>query len=215
MNTIGIDEAGRGSLVGPLIVAGVYAGEKELAMFRKLGICDSKKLTQRKREVLFRALEANKVLSYVVEIFPDEVDLFSINELELCASAQIFHAMKKPKATILLDVPAFGKGIERYCKKLKDKLSYPEAMIIGGNRMESKYLAVAAASIVAKVRRDRRIEELKKIYGDFGSGYPNARTSKFVREHYASLEPIVRKKWKTLKSFYFASAAYKRSECVA
>jgi len=200
MHTIGIDEAGRGSLIGPLVVAGVYAGANELRIFRKLGVRDSKALTPGKREILFSALEEHNTLFHVVEISPSEIDGCSLNELELCAAAEIARTIDRPEARIVLDVPAFGKGIERYCKKLQEKLFRKETVIIGGNRMESKNLAVAAASIIAKVVRDRKIEQLKNRYGDFGSGYPNERTVAYVRANYQTIEPIVRKKWKTLKT---------------
>lgn len=196
---IGIDEAGRGSFIGPLVVAGVCAGKKELEMFRKLGIRDSKKLVPKKREGLFYALEERNIAFHVVEISPFDIDAISLNELELRAAADIIRAINIPEVSVFLDVPAFGKGIERYCKKLQEKLQNEKTIIMGGNRMETQHLAVAAASIIAKVMRDRRIEELKRIYGDFGSGYPNARTITFVRKNYHSMEPIIRKKWKTIK----------------
>ncbi|WP_457753524.1 ribonuclease HII, partial [Thermococcus sp.] len=75
--------------------------------------------------------------------------------------------------------------------------------IIAEHKADAKYLPVSAASILAKVTRDKAIEKLKKQYGEIGSGYPSdPRTRKFLEEYYkehGEFPPIVRKSWKTLR----------------
>lgn len=197
----GIDEAGRGAIIGPLVVAGVFLHEERLSFLAKIGVKDSKKLSFFKREIIFEAFKRNRISFHFFEILPEAIDKTSINELEVLASAKIVRDFQRKYelCKLFLDVPAFGRGIENYCKKLKDNLKDDSIEIIGGNKMDELHLVVSAASIVAKVMRDRKIHQLKKKYGDFGSGYPNTRTVDYIKKYYSLVKPVVRHKWKTLE----------------
>ncbi|MEO2151636.1 MAG: ribonuclease HII, partial [Thermococcus sp.] len=91
---------------------------------------------------------------------------------------------------------------ERFGRELKERLGF-KAEIIAKHRADALFPVVSAASIVAKVTRDREIEKLKAEYGEIGSGYPSdPRTRAFLENYYrehGAFPPIVRRGWKTLK----------------
>lgn len=197
MRVGGIDEAGRGAVIGPLVVAGVFTEKTESGCLQEIGVKDSKLLSPQRREEIFYELQRRNIEFHFFEILPDTIDAFNINTLEIEATALLLR--KGNPKRVLLDVPAFGRGIARYCARIKEKLGGGRIDIQGGNKFDSKHLIVGAASIVAKVMRDRRIEELKKIYGEFGSGYPNGRTVVFLQANFERVKPIVRMKWRTIR----------------
>jgi len=192
----GIDEAGRGALVGPLVVAGVCIDQKEEKILRALGVKDSKLLAPKRREEIFQELVDRRMAFFYSRIEPARIDATSINLLEIQESVSIISALQPHQ--VFLDVPARGRGIERYCEHIRRELAMP-VQILGGNKFDVLYPIVGAASIVAKVMRERAIAQLKTVYGDFGSGYPNERTVRYVKEHYDTMRPIVRMKWRTIK----------------
>ncbi|MBI3335735.1 MAG: ribonuclease HII [Candidatus Portnoybacteria bacterium] len=196
----GIDEAGRGAVIGPLVVAGVFIQKREEKILKEIGVKDSKLLSPQKREEIFKQLKRQKTKFHFFEISPKAIDSKSINELEIEAARKLIKKFEPQR--IFLDVPAAGKGIENYCNKLREKVG-KGIEVIGGNKFDSLHLVVGAASIVAKVMRDRAIARLKKKYGDFGSGYPNERTITYLRANYEKLKPIVRMKWKTIRDLRF------------
>ena len=196
---LGIDEAGRGPVVGPLIVAGVLIEQKKERWLRKIDVKDSKKLSSKKREEIFEKMIGEKIRFRFIEIQPEQIDRFSLNYLEALASVEIIKQFYTKKIRAFVDVPAFGIGIERYCARIKQSLKDLDVELIGGNKMDETNIVVSAASIVAKVIRDRKIKELQKVYGDFGSGYPTKKTVSFIKHNYKKMEPIVRKKWSTIR----------------
>ncbi len=196
---LGIDEAGRGPVVGPLIVAGVLIEQKKERWLRKIDVKDSKKLSSKKREEIFEKMIGEKIRFRFIEIQPEQIDRFSLNYLEALASVEIIKQFYTKKIRAFVDVPAFGIGIERYCARIKQSLKDLDVELIGGNKMDETNIVVSAASIVAKVIRDRKIKELQKVYGDFGSGYPTKKTVSFIKRNYKKMEPIVRKKWSTIR----------------
>lgn len=197
MKFCGIDEAGRGAVIGPLVVAGVLIEKREEGVLKEIGVKDSKLLSPQKREEIFKQLKRWKVKFHFFEILPKTIDRRSINELEIKAASRIIK--KFHPAKVFLDVPAAGKGIENYCNKIRAHISQ-DIEVIGGNKFDSIHLVVGAASIVAKVMREKAIARLKKKYGEFGSGYPNERTITYLQANYERLKPIVRMKWKTVRS---------------
>jgi ribonuclease HII len=196
----GIDEAGRGPLVGDMFIALVALEDQALQALKALGVKDSKKLTKTRRESLFPFIISLSKLVIVRRITPDKIDEFNINELELQAIAD---ALRKALRSILIQevyIDAFTNP-ERIMKRLNDVANNVKLHI--EFQADSKYLAVAAASIVAKVLRDKHIDKLKSIYGDLGSGYPSdTKTLDWIRHYYEKfkiLPPIVRKSWKTIE----------------
>ncbi|MBN1385913.1 ribonuclease HII [Candidatus Woesearchaeota archaeon] len=203
MTTIcGIDEAGRGSVIGPLVIAGVLINENDEQKLKEMGVKDSKLLTPKQREDLF-----DKVISAVKEyriliIEPSEIDEavlgpkeMNLNWLEADKSAEIINFLKPDKA--ILDCPS--NNISSYksyvLKKVKD------VEIIAEHKADMNYPSVAAGSILAKVTRDREIEKIKaKIGADFGSGYPSdPLTAKFVEKNFKKYPEIFRKSWETFR----------------
>jgi ribonuclease HII len=147
----GVDEAGRGCVIGPLVIAGVMISEENLIFLSKLGVKDSKLLSPKKREALF---------------------------------AEIFDLMEK-------------------CHVVKLLPSVIDRAVENRHKADKIYPVVSAASIVAKVERDREIAALRVAYGDFGSGYlADQKTTLFLKRWLQTHEEYpscVRKSWKPAK----------------
>ena len=200
MRILGIDEAGRGPVIGPLIVAGVLIEGEDEPLLKQLGVRDSKALSRRRRsELTPRISEIARVRTVIIpaERLEEKEDL---NDTELRAMARLIAELKPDK--IYLDVPAHPRGVERFRRRLKELVG-PGPELFGENRAEQRWPVVAAASIVAKVKRDEEVSKLHKKYGDFGWGYPSERKvreflERWYREH-GDLPPCVRRRWKTVE----------------
>jgi len=198
----GCDEAGRGPVLGPIVMCGVSIEENLQEELKKFGIKDSKLLTPQRRETLSKFILGKASGVEIIEISAAEIDncrlvkKVNLNELEAMHFAQIIDRLNPELA--YLDSPdpnpkLFETRIRRYLKS-KPKL-------VAENFADRKYVAVSAASIVAKVRRDQRIGELRKRYGDLGSGYPADPVTisfleRWVREH-GKLPDFARRSWET------------------
>lgn len=198
MRILGIDEAGRGPVIGPMVVAGVLTeehGEEELC---HLGVRDSKALScKRRREFAPQIARIAQVRSIVI---PAERLEENLNGLELEAMADLI-AELEPEL-VYFDVPTHPRGIDHFCQRLRELIG-PGPKLIGENHADQRYPIVSAASIIAKVRRDEEVRKLHKKYGDFGWGYPSERrTQKFLErwyEEHGEFPPCVRTKWQTAK----------------
>src|SRR3989344_4805164 len=178
---------------------------EETTIERKLSRArDSKKLTKKKREELFK--EYIKTTTYKVIITePKEIDEalasdhLNLNWLEAHKSAEIINALKPDEAYI--DCPS--PNAEHYKHYLENLLKNPDIELHVGHKMEDKSKVVAAASIIAKVTRDKIIEEIQKKYGNTGPGYTsNPVTQKFLKENWDKHPEIFRKScisWKNHK----------------
>jgi len=202
----GIDDAGRGPVIGPLVIAGVLIDEERLPNLIRLGVRDSKTLSPRRREYL--AGEILKIVEdyRVVKVPPSEIDrvvehgrrLNRLNRLEARIMASIIRDLKPDIAY----VDASDILPERFSQHIAEELPFT-VKIVSEHKADKTYPIVSAASIVAKVERDREIESLKQIYGDFGSGYAaDPKTISFLKrwiEEHGSYPDFVRKSWKTVK----------------
>ena len=206
MTILGIDEAGRGAVIGPLVIAGAMAKEEDHDTIKELGVKDSKLLSPKRREELAEQLES-KLLKYkIIEIPPEVIDVsrlnlgINLNELEMKNMAEIINELKPKKAY----VDAVDANIKNVHYQIKKYLRV-DAKIIAEHKADATYPIVSAASIIAKVTRDRRIEELKEKYGEIGSGYPSDPTTKtFLSEWFKenrSFPSFVRKSWETIAEF--------------
>jgi len=201
MRTIaGIDEAGRGPVIGPMAVAGVLVMEGRLEELVSMGVKDSKKLSPRKRECL-RGKILEIVEGHHVELIPaNQIDekrrVRNLNSIEAIAMAKILDRLK-PDLAQLGSVDVIP---HRFRSMILSEMAH-SVEIDSVHHAEDRFPAVAAASIVAKVVRDEEVASLRREYGDFGSGYPrDMKTRTFIKEWYqreGSLPPIVRKSWKT------------------
>lgn len=213
MRIAGVDEAGRGCVIGPMVVAGILFSSEALERISSLGNLDSKRFSRKKRERMLEIIEGVAAGSFAIFISPKEIDLSSLTELEIKATAMILCELDPDIAYLDLPVPSSGRGSVSYCDAIRRELrkigSEKSLEIIGENKADSKYPVVGAASILAKVIRDREIEALKKIYGDFGSGYPGDRkTIEFLKDWLSrkgGLPDCVRMRWKTVRARSFIS----------
>lgn len=202
---LGIDEAGRGCLIGPLFLAGFLIPEEDhlIDKLNDLGVKDSKLLLSHKRDALAKEIKKIAQGYKVAKISPSLIDKFSINDLEIKFSAQLINKFLPHR--VYIDVPASGAGIKNYCRAVGSLCLNPDHKIIGANKMDNTNVLVAAASILAKTERENYVKILKKKYGDFGSGYPaDPKTIKWLvswKKSQREWPSIVRKKWATLNNF--------------
>jgi len=199
----GVDEAGRGPVIGPLVICGVLLEEEDIEMLRKLGVRDSKMLTPEKRERLAETIREVCRGYRIVKVPPSEIDAakskHALNELESKKFAEIIDELEPEEVYVDSVDPDPRKFRERLLRYLHH---IPEKMIVE-NFADKKYIPVGAASILAKVARDSEVKKLSEKFGDFGSGYPSdPRTIQFLRrwkERYGEFPEFVRKSWKTLE----------------
>ncbi|ASJ11226.1 ribonuclease HII [Thermococcus sp. P6] len=202
MKLAGIDEAGRGPVIGPMVVAAVVVDEEKTEELRKLGVRDSKKLTPKRRAALFD--EIIKVLDdYVIlELSPEEIDSRggTLNEFEVENFARALNSLGVKPDVVYVDAADVKEA--RFGADIEPRLNF-KARIVSEHGADDRFIPVSAASILAKVTRDRAIERLREEYGEIGSGYPSdPRTREFLREYYVKhgeFPPIVRRSWKTLR----------------
>lgn len=200
----GIDEAGRGPVIGPLMVAGVMAPEKRLKVLEEIGVKDSKKLTKKKRSELYGVIKRH-FTCFSIKLDPPEIDALmgggkSLNNIEAMKFSEVINFLKPRKAFIdAADVNAknFQRAIER---RLELKVE-----LIVEHKADENYPIVSAASIIAKVERDSIVERLCREYGNLGSGYPSDPTTvAFLEEWFEKnrrFPDFIRKSWKTLEPF--------------
>ena len=202
MTTIlGIDEAGRGSVIGPLVVAGVMVDEKNHEKLRKLGVKDSKMLSPAQRRRLYPLIKRIAKDYVSIQVSAKEIDESrkekNLNIIEAEKMAQIIKTMKADKAYV--DTPQ--ASTEKF-KAILLNLAKNHTDIIAENYCDERYPVCSAASIIAKVDRDREIEKIKKIVGfDFGVGYSHdARSIEFVKKSLKEKKHLefIRHSWVTV-----------------
>ena len=199
----GVEEAGRGPVIGPLVMCGVLIKEEDEAKLTAIGAKDSKLLTPKTREILFDQIKGMVKGYKIIIVSPADIDktLLSadsnLNWLEADISAELINFLKPDVA--ILDCPS--TNIPAYRNYVKNKLKNKKIKVIAEHKADVNYPVVSAASILAKVTRDREIEKLKKKIGmNFGSGYPSdARTQGFLKKHYKDFPDIFRKTWSSYK----------------
>ena len=199
----GIEEAGRGPVIGPLVMCGVLIEEKDEAKLKSIGAKDSKLLTPKTRELLFDQIKGMIKDYKIIIIPPAEIDKVllskdsNLNWLEADTSAKIINALKPDKA--VLDCPS--PNIKAYKEYVRKKLDNKKIVLVAEHKADVKFPVVSAASIIAKVTRDREIEKIKKNIGiNCGSGYPSDEiTKEFLKKHYKDFPDIFRKTWSSYK----------------
>ncbi|MGC9210445.1 MAG: ribonuclease HII [Acidilobus sp.] len=202
MWVIGIDEAGRGSLVGELIIAAYGILRQHEDELVRLGVRDSKELTRARREELYRELTRLGVF-VVLPITPREIDSENINRLEERRAWDLlrllFTRIGGPRPVEAIYIDKFGELRDLPLKLRKAGFS---GRLVVEPKADSRYPVVSAASIIAKVIRDRRIDVLRSMYGVRGSGYPaDPETREWVMKVLSSgtRPPIIRYSWSTLE----------------
>lgn len=202
---IGVDEAGRGPVVGDMFVACVAVSEGDVPKLVSMGVRDSKSMTREAREKLFPRILSVATCIAVARATPREIDSRNLNTLfaEKCLRvvAEVLGVIRPRRAAVFID--AAGDP-ERIVSLIEPRIRriVEQVEVVAEHGADARYPVVSAASIVAKVLRDWHVEELKKIYGDFGSGYPSdPRTRAWLEEVVKSgrVPPIVRKSWSTYR----------------
>lgn len=205
----GVDDAGRGPIIGPLVIGGVLMEGDRQRELVAMGVKDSKLLTPDVRTALDGKVRGLAEKISVVEVQPREIDevvlhggrLRKLNFLEAKLMAQVISELAPGEAF----VDASDVDEARYGETIREFL--PEQLkgikLVSEHHADRTYAVVSAASIIAKVRRDDAVAALRKRYGDFGSGYvTDSRTLDFLREWrrtHDQYPPIVRLSWKTVK----------------
>jgi len=165
----GVDEAGRGPLVGPVVVAAVILDPQRPID----GLADSKKLSAKRRDQLDALIRSHAVCYSIIVVSAAEIDEYNILQASLRGMTRALLAMSHLPTLALLD----GNQIPR-------DLTIPARAIVGGDALEP---AISAASILAKVARDRLMVAMDVVYPDYGfakhKGYP-------VPEHFAALQRL-------------------------
>jgi ribonuclease HII len=202
----GIDDAGRGPVIGPLTIAGVLIREEDVPKLVQMGVKDSKLLSPHRRETLEPDIKKTVLKYKVIKLWPEEIDrvvrsggrLRKLNRLEAQTMAKVIEELKPDVAY----VDASDVSEERFKEHILECLSV-KVKVVSKHKADRDYPVVGAASILAKVERDREIERLKEAYGDFGSGYmTDSKTVKFLEEcieKTGEYPEFVRRTWKPAK----------------
>lgn len=210
----GIDEAGRGSVMGPLVV-GVVFTESDDALLG-IGVKDSKKLTPKKRETMYDMI-IEAATDWGVVILPAEgVDEqrkeLSLNEIELRMFAEA--ARKNSSDSIYIDCPDVNEG--GFAQRFKNYTGFVGEITVK-HKADEQYPVVSAASIVAKVTRDRIMDEIREEFEvPIGSGYPSDHyTMDFIAEwieKHKRAPSHVRCSWEPVKAMLSKRANTKITE---
>jgi len=202
----GVDEAGRGCAIGPLVIAGVAVEKNSIGLLIDLGVKDSKLLTAIKREMLYSEIKNIASAINIYKIQPRSIDsvvnrgvrLKRLNYLEAVTMAKVIRDLKPEEVY----VDASDVNEKRYAKFISRTIKFNPKMICE-HKADRKYPIVSAASIVAKVERDQSIEKLHEKYGNFGSGYCHDKVTMswlrdFVRQN-DEYQDFIRYSWEPVK----------------
>lgn len=217
MLILGIDDAGRGPLIGPMILAGVLVKKEDEEFFRKQGIKDSKQLTHPVRIKLAEIIESTALAFYTAKASPELIDSsiksgINLNTLEAMKTAEIINNInqgkfQKEKIKVIVDCPSVNTKAWR--EKLISFIKHIGNLEVHcEHKADIYYPSVSAASILAKVEREKEIEKIRNKYkdiGNIGSGYPSdPATKEFLKKHGKKLEQegIFRKSWHTWKALF-------------
>jgi ribonuclease HII len=194
VRVLGLDEAGRGCVLGPLVVGGFCADETQLDAIKKAGATDSKALSAKKREALIEPLKllGEPALRLVSA---KQIDGGNINTLEEHAFASLIEEFRPDR--VIIDCPVHPGGIANFIKRMQALVSYTPEWVVE-NKADLTYPVCGAASIFAKVTRDGLIRDM----GDVGSGYPgDPKTVAWLKTFIDGKKPFppgVRTRWGTI-----------------
>jgi ribonuclease HII len=192
---LGLDEAGRGCVLGPLVVGAFLVDEDGIDALKEAGATDSKKLSAKKRESLIAPLGLLGQ-ARVLEVSAVAIDGGNMNTLEEHAFADHIEHFRPDH--VIIDAPVHPRGIPNFLDRLRALLTY-EPTILAEPKADLNYPPCGAASIFAKVQRDARIKAL----GPVGSGYPSDPVTRaWLRGFFEREEPLpdcVRTRWDTLR----------------
>ncbi len=198
----GVDEAGRGPCVGPMVLAVACIEKKNEQTLKEIGVKDSKLLTPKQRNKLLKQLLGLTTETFSTQVSAQEIDSLrdhkSLNEVEAMRIGFLLNSLKQKPDMVFVDSPDFYA--QNFAKRIYNYISF-KTKIIAEHKADLNYPIVGAASIIAKVERDAAISDLEKVYGKIGSGYPHdEQTIRFLKDFLHQnkyLPEIVRKSWLT------------------
>ena len=199
----GIDEAGKGPVLGPMCVAGILLNGTKKDELLRIKVKDSKLLTGKKREVLAGEIKKIAKEYFILEVSPSRIDelrkIMTMNEIMVICFTKVLEELRPDHVFVdAADVIA-----NRFGENIKKKYS-GEISIISEHKADVKYPIVSAASILAKVQRDSLIKQLEDELGmEIGSGYPSDPKTIVFLENWVkdnnSLPSFARYSWETSK----------------
>ena len=202
----GVDDAGRGAILGPLVIAGVYVKEDKLEHLINIGVRDSKLLSPNRRADLYHQIMSIADGVSIVKLKPEQIDDYvlkgkkykRLNYLEALSMAKVIDSLDAG----MVYVDASDVNVERFKQDILETLKR-KVEIISAHHADRIYPIVSAASIIAKVTRDKEIFDLSQKFGNIGSGYPaDDVTTRFLRQwikKHGDMPPFARRSWKTVK----------------
>src|SRR3989344_3854947 len=201
----GIEESGRGPVIGPLIMVGLAIEEKHIEKLKELGVKDSKQLTIKQICILKEKILKIPNNHIILKIQPKEIDdavdgnnSLNLNWLEATKTATILNQLNPDKAYI--DCPS--TNIPKYKNYIKNLLKNKKIELIAEHKADINYPIVSAASIIAKCIREEEVAKIEKIVKQsIGSGYPsNPICQKFLKENHDKYPQFVRHSWASYKN---------------
>ena len=210
---IGIDDAGRGPVLGPMILAGVLIESNEEQIIKNWGAKDSKLLTPKQRGEIKEKIEAQ--FKHHLELSTsEEIDKSTnLNYLEAIKTAKIINELTKDlneNVKIIVDCPS--TNIESWSNDVQKLIKKPEIVSLScEHKADFNHPVVSAASILAKEKREDEMYRLRlEFKKDFGSGYPaDPKTKEFITENFENekYKHIIRFSWNTVKKLIKAKEA--------
>ena len=198
----GADEAGRGPVIGPMVVAAVKVESEDF--LREIGVRDSKRCTPQRRERLAEMIK-ERCEHEILIVPPEDIDRMresmTLNELEVNVFAEVLNRLCQDGCEIYLDAADVNE--ERFGEDIARRLRIRPGKVVARHGGDDIYPVVSAASILAKVTRDAEIDRIREELGEIGSGYPADPITKeflknWVKEH-GDLPPYTRRSWKTAR----------------
>ena len=207
---IGVDDAGRGPVIGPMVLAGVLVDDKQLDILKKLKVKDSKLLTPSQREILAVQIRKHVTAFCILRVLPEEIDTkiaagINLNKIEALKTAEIINVLSKRThgAEAIIDCPSNNIAAwQNYLSQhIHDKT---KIRLRCEHKADVNYPVVSAASILAKVTRDEEVDKIQaRIDEAIGSGYPSDPiTIEFLKKYSRKYKDygIFRKSWQTWKT---------------
>ena len=199
----GVDEAGRGSILGPLVIAGIGIPANRISDLTRLGVRDSKMLTPKSREHLIKEIVDLADGLSIIMFDSHEVDRYvflnGLNELEALGMANVIRNIRADE----IYIDSCDVNLDRYRRSIQKYMVGPRN-ICCLHHADTINIVVSAASILAKIIRDNEIQKIRKVYHDIGSGYPSdEKTMHFIQKWikvHESLPTFARKSWKPLRN---------------
>lgn len=207
----GIDEAGRGPIIGPLVIVCAAISEDRMDILKENGVKDSKLLSEKQRGEIFKNIE-HQIKYELVIIHPEEIDqavnsqTYNLNWLEADKGADLLNKLdaklENETMKVIIDCPS--TNLEAYKRHFKEHVDNEDIELIVEHKADLNHLIVGAASIIAKETRERELIKYKRKFKiDFGSGYPSDPTTKeFLKQNWNKKEyqHLFRKSWQTYKN---------------